>query len=59
MTIWESNCRNCRTPIYDFTHYRFCSESCQREFEADEAEHRYQMACDDKLEKKWEAEHDR
>ena len=51
-----TRCRNCRIPISDY--YRFCSEYCKREFEAEEAEHRYQMACDDKLEKQCEADND-
>ena len=49
-------CRNCKTPIYKYTHYRFCSEACQREFEAEEAEYRYQQFKDDQLEEKWREE---
>jgi hypothetical protein len=50
------HCRNCTCELDDSIRFRFCSETCQREFEAEEAEYRYQMACDDKLEKKWREE---
>jgi hypothetical protein len=54
----KARCRNCRCAIeayYPYS-YGFCSESCQREFEVEEAEYRYQQAQDDKLEKSWEEE---
>jgi hypothetical protein len=45
------HCRNCTCELDDSIRFRFCSESCQREFEADEAEHRRELMMDSRAER--------